>query len=59
MNPQNKKDTELANGHNYFFSIGKEKGGKGIQLKWGQETDIKFDLAKRISMGRRGGYGQN
>ncbi len=57
LNPANRKDIELANGHTHFFCIGKEKGNKGIQFKWGQETPMKFDLGKRITIGRRSGYG--
>lgn len=56
LNPANRTTNELANGHTHFFTIGKEKG-KGLALKWGQETSLKFDLAKRISIGRKGGYG--
>jgi len=56
LNPANRTTNELANGHSHFFSLGKEKG-KGLALKWGQETPLKFDLAKRISIGRKGGYG--
>jgi len=56
LNPANRTNNELANGHSHFFSLGKEKG-KGLALKWGQETPMKFDLAKRISIGRKGGYG--
>ena len=58
LNPANRKDTELTNGHTHFFTVGKEKGSsKGVQLKWGQESGLKFDLARRIAHGRRGGYG--
>jgi SLOG in TRPM, prokaryote len=35
LNPVNRKETELANGHTHFFTVGKEKGSKGLQLKWG------------------------
>lgn len=38
LNPINKKETELTNGHTHFFTIGKEKGAKGVQLKWGEES---------------------
>lgn len=34
LNPANRTNIELANGHSHFFSIGKEKG-KGLALKWG------------------------
>lgn len=35
LNPTNRKETELTNGHTHFFTIGKEKGGRGAVLKWG------------------------
>ena len=30
LNPINKKESELTNGHTHFFTIGKEKGSKGV-----------------------------
>jgi hypothetical protein len=40
----------LTNGHTHIFLIGREDGK--IQYEWGQESPLKFDLAKRISIGR-------
>jgi hypothetical protein len=58
LNPANRKETELTNGHTHFFTLGKEKGsGKNNILRWGQEATLKFDLARRITTGRKGGYG--
>jgi len=55
LNPALRSDKELTNGHTHLFSIGKQKGFSG-ELKWGRETTVKYDLAKRISMGRKGGF---
>ena len=55
LNPQARSDSELTNGHTHFFCIGKEKGKPG-EIKWGQESSLKYDLAKRITIGRKGGF---
>lgn len=56
INPQHKTVKELTSGHTHFFSVGKNKGQAG-ELKWGRETTVKYDLAKRITTGRKGNYG--
>jgi hypothetical protein len=61
ISPDEKKDNELTNGHTHFVLIGEqdtatEKGAdatkKPKKLCWGDETSIKFDIAKRIAQGR-------
>ena len=50
-----KQNNELANGHSHFFLIGTED--KKVQFSWGDESTLKYDLAKRIGAGRaRGGF---
>jgi hypothetical protein len=50
-----KQDNELTNGHSHFILLGdQESQMKTSQIeptkyKWGDETAIKFDLAKRIA----------
>lgn len=58
LNHANKTAVELTNGHTHFFCVGAVKGKQG-ELKWGSETPLKFELAKRICVGRKGGYGIN
>ena len=58
LNPQMRSNKELVSGHTHFFTVGREKGKAG-DLKWGQETGLKYDLAKRITVGRKGGFGQS
>lgn len=57
LNPTNRKENELTNGHTHFFTIGAEKGSKRNVFKWGSESMVKFELSKRIAVGRKGGYG--
>lgn len=45
------KDNELANGHTHFVLIGRQD--KSNSFKWGQESVLKFELAKRVASGRR------
>lgn len=59
LNPAHRNDNALTNGHTHFFTVGKEKESNGLRLKWGQESGLKFDLARRIAHGRRGGYGSS
>ena len=49
INPAQRKDNELTNGHTHFFLIGEEKGNK---YDWGEEAKMKFELAQRIAVGR-------
>ena len=46
-----KQDNELANGHSHFFLIGNED--KSVKFGWGEESGVKYDLAKRIAAGRK------
>ena len=55
INPAQRKDNELTNGHTHFFLIGDEKGPK---FDWGDEAKLKFELAQRIAVGR-GKFGGN
>lgn len=55
LNPANRTDKELTNGHTHFICVGNQKGKPG-ELKWGQESSLKFDLARRITIGRKGGF---
>ena len=50
-----KKPNELANGHSHFFLIGKED--KSIKFTWGEESGLKYELAKRFAQGRNSGLG--
>ena len=50
-----RKPNELTNGHTHFFLIGKED--KSVKFAWGDESNLKFDLAKRIAAGRKSGFG--
>ena len=45
-----KQYNELTNGHSHFFLIGTED--KKVQFAWGDESPLKYDLAKRIAAGR-------
>jgi SLOG in TRPM, prokaryote len=38
----------LTNGHSHFFLLGDENH----KFEWGDEAQIKFDLAQRIAVGR-------
>ena len=51
----NRKLNELTNGHTHFFLIGKED--KSVKFAWGDESGLKYDLAKRFAMGRKSGFG--
>ena len=42
-----KKTNELANGHSHFFLIGKED--KSVKFAWGDESSVKYELAKRFA----------
>lgn len=53
LNPTGKTDNDLANGHSHFFTLGKEANSRRSVLKWGQEASFKYELARRISNGRR------
>jgi hypothetical protein len=55
LNAAQRTDNELANGHTHFFLIGDENKKK--TYKWGDESALKFDLAKRITVGSTRGYG--
>ncbi len=48
INPAQRKDNELTNGHSHFILIGDENK----KFEWGDESLIKFDLAQRIAIGR-------
>lgn len=68
INPNDKKDNELTNGHTHFMLIGdsdletnQSKQSKRSQqppapakkqYAWGDETPFKFEFAKRIAAGR-------
>lgn len=58
LNQAQKTNIELTNGHTHFFCVGAIKGKTG-ELKWGAETSLKYELAKRISAGRKGGYSKS
>ena len=51
----NRKLNELTNGHTHFFLIGKKD--KSVKYAWGDESSLKYDLAKRFSQGRKSGFG--
>ena len=48
----------MTNGHTHFVLIGENDSDKSEadkaskKFKWGDETTIKFDIAKRIAQGR-------
>jgi hypothetical protein len=48
INPTQRHDNELTNGHTHFFLMGDDD----TKYDWGDETQAKFDLAKRIAAGR-------
>lgn len=50
-----RKPNELTNGHTHLLIIGKEDGS--VTYQWGQESPLKFDLAKRITLGRPKAHG--
>lgn len=50
INPTKRKENELTNGHTHFFLIGDEAAGR--KFTWGEESRLKFELAKRIASGR-------
>lgn len=50
VNSSNKKENELTNGHTHFFLIGSDENNK--KYKWGEEAQLKAEIAKRISKGR-------
>ena len=65
INPDVKKDNELTNGHTHFILLGDNKDSDvkpaksktlakkaGKKLAWGEEAQVKFDLAKRLAAGR-------
>lgn len=35
LNPTNRRESELTNGHTHFFTIGHERGHARLALKWG------------------------
>jgi hypothetical protein len=43
INPTQRRDNELTNGHTHFVLVGDENK----KYKWGDETQIKFNLANR------------
>lgn len=43
INPAQRRDNELTNGHTHFFLLGDETK----KFEWGEETKLKFDLAQR------------
>lgn len=53
INPAQRKDNELTNGHTHFFLIGDD----GKKFDWAEEAKLKYDLAQRISVGRNKGLG--
>ena len=61
INPVEKKDNELTNGHTHFFLIGDRGQAETANRKarpekkwaWGDETELKYGLAQRISLGRK------
>jgi hypothetical protein len=57
LNPAQRTDNELANGHTHFFMIGTEDKSKSF--KWGDESAMKFDLAKRLTVGSTRGFGSH
>ena len=50
-----RRPNELSNGHTHFFLIGKED--KSVRFNWGDESGLKYDLAKRFTIGRKSGFG--
>ena len=50
-----KQKDELANGHTHFVLIGnKEDKSKQVRrFAWGDESPLKYDLARRIAAGRQ------
>ena len=48
INPAQRKDNELTNGHSHFIL----RGDENKKFAWGDESLIKFDLAQRIAIGR-------
>ena len=46
INPSQRRDNELTNGHTHFFLLGDETK----KFEWGDETKLKFDLAQRYKL---------
>lgn len=57
MNPTSRKPNELTNGHSHFVLIGKED--RSVEYNWGEESSLKYEFAKRLTVGRKGGFGNN
>lgn len=51
----NKSANELTNGHTHFFLLGKED--QSLTYNWGDESRLKYELAKRVAKGRISGMG--
>jgi len=49
INPTKRNENELTNGHTHFFLIGDDAGKK---FAWGEEAQLKAEIAKRIAKGR-------
>ena len=50
VNPTDKSDNELTNGHTHFILL----GTKGKSMRWGDEAMIKIELADKIAAGKHG-----
>jgi len=48
INPTQRKENELTNGHTHFMLIGDDEH----TYDWGDEAPLKFEIAKRIAQGR-------
>ena len=48
INSAQRKDNELTNGHSHFVLLGDENH----KFDWGDESQLKFNLAERIATGR-------
>lgn len=44
INPSQRRDNELTNGHTHFFLIGDE----AKKYEWGDEAQLKYELAQRL-----------
>ncbi len=49
LNPTSHPENELTNGHTHFFLLGDDSN----TLRWGEEAELKLQLAARIAKGRK------
>ena len=50
VNPTERFDNELTNGHTHFILLGDKKK----ELKWGDESHVKAEIADKVAAGKYG-----